>query len=76
MSGIKTRTDLSYSERNSDSGDDIINVNINWENGNLESLQTNLNTWLRSIGVPLKVIAETGRTPETSAHFHDVHSNK
>ena len=52
----RTRTDLTYTKRNED-GDDIINVNISWENGDLNALQDNLNTWLRSIKVPLKVVA-------------------
>lgn len=55
----QTNTNLSYTCRDRESGDDIINVNISWENGNLESLQTNLNTWLRSINVPLKVVANS-----------------
>lgn len=51
-------TTLSYNLRNDD-GDDIININISWENGDLNSLQANLNTWLRSMNVPLKVVAST-----------------
>lgn len=54
----RTRTELIFNERNDDTNDDIINVNISWENGNLESLQTNLNKWLRFINVPLKVVAQ------------------
>lgn len=52
----RKNTSLSYNLRN-DEGDDIININISWENGDLNALQTNLNTWLRSINVPLKVVA-------------------
>lgn len=52
----RTRTDLTFTKRNED-GDDIINVNISWENGDWHALQNNLNTWLRSINVPLKVVA-------------------
>lgn len=63
----RTRTDLTFTNRNED-GDDIINVSISWENGDLNALQDNLNTWLRSINAPLKVIAEVGRTPETEAY--------
>ena len=54
----RSRTDLTYTKRNQD-GDDIININISWENGDLNSLQYNLNTWLRSMNVPLKVVADT-----------------
>jgi len=55
---IVTRTELSFYRRDKNSGDDIISININWENGDLNTLQANINTWLRSIKVPLKVVAD------------------
>ena len=59
-------TTLSYNLRNDD-GDDIININISWENGDLNALQANLNTWLRSMGVPLKVVANKMELEDPSA---------
>ena len=53
----RNNTSLQYVERNEEN-DDIININISWENGDINALQTNLNTWLRSMNSPLKVIAE------------------
>jgi len=56
---MKTRntTNLQFYERDDDNND-IININISWENGDVNALQTNLNTWLRSIDAPLKVVAD------------------
>lgn len=47
---------LQFYERD-ENGNDTINVVISWENGDNHALQKNLNTWLRSIGAPLKVVA-------------------
>jgi hypothetical protein len=52
-----TNINLQFYERD-DNGNDIININISWENGDMNSLQTNLNTWLRSMDAPLRVVAE------------------
>lgn len=60
---VRTRTALDYSERYEDSGDDKVNININWENGDLHDLQMNLNRWLTTIGVPLKVVAVEPKDP-------------
>lgn len=62
----RKNTSLSYNLRNDD-GDDIININISWENGDLNTLQANLNTWLRSMGVPLKVVANKMELEDPSA---------
>lgn len=54
---MRTRTSLSYSKRDED-GNDLINVDVSWENGDLYTLQENLNTWLRATNVALKVVAD------------------
>lgn len=54
---MRTRTSLSYSKRDED-GNDLINVDVSWENGDLYALQENLNTWLRACNVSLKVVAD------------------
>ena len=56
MSKNRNSTNLQYVERNEDH-DDIININISWENGDIHTLQTNLNKWLASVGAPLKAVA-------------------
>jgi tRNA threonylcarbamoyladenosine modification (KEOPS) complex Pcc1 subunit len=53
----QTTTNLQFYERD-DNNNDVININISWENGDVNALQTNLNTWLRSINAPLRVVAE------------------
>lgn len=55
MSDRKTRTELSYYVRDNNSGDDIINININWEQGDASVLKENLNRWLKAINAPLSV---------------------
>jgi tRNA threonylcarbamoyladenosine modification (KEOPS) complex Pcc1 subunit len=66
MARRNRNTNLQFYERDED-GNDIININISWENGDNYALQTNLNTWLRSIGAPLKVIAELPKHVECQA---------
>jgi tRNA threonylcarbamoyladenosine modification (KEOPS) complex Pcc1 subunit len=47
---------VSYSARDAQSGDDIMSLNMGWENREVASVQANLNTWLRAIGLPLEVV--------------------
>lgn len=62
----RSNTNLQFYERDDD-GNDIININISWENGDNHALQDNLNTWLRSIGAPLKVIGDLPKHVECQA---------
>ena len=66
MARRNSNTNLQFYERDED-GNDIININISWENGDNHALQANLNTWLRSIGAPLKVVAELSKHVECQA---------
>jgi hypothetical protein len=64
MTRNRSNTNLQFYERDED-GNDIINICISWENGDMNALQYKLNTWLRSINAPLKVVAEL---PADTAH--------
>ena len=54
----KTRDsyNVSYTLRDDDTNDDIIVVNMNWENRTVEEVKNNLNTWLRASGLELEVV--------------------
>ena len=47
---------VSYSSRESTTGEDVVSLQMNWENRDIETVMKNLNTWLTAIGVPLKVV--------------------
>ena len=47
---------VSYSSREATTGEDVISLQMNWENRDVETTMKNLNTWLTAIGVPLKVV--------------------
>ncbi len=47
---------VSYTARDRKTNDDIMNLEMNWENRDLEDVKKNLNTWLTAIGVPLDVV--------------------
>lgn len=66
MATNQTNTNLHFYERDGN-GNDVININISWENGDNHALQTNLNTWLRSIGAPLKVVTDLPKHVECRA---------
>ena len=59
MTKVKHNTsfDLGYSCRD-DNHDTICDIRINFENPSDQFLMENLNTWLRAIGSPLKVVEE------------------
>ena len=58
MAKIKTKDNynVSYNLRDDNTNDDIISVNMNWENRSLEEVKNNLNTWLRAAGLELEVV--------------------
>jgi hypothetical protein len=47
---------VGYTARDRKTNDDIINLEMNWENRDLEDVKKNLNTWLTAIGLPLDVV--------------------
>ena len=47
---------VSYSSREATTGEDVVSLQMNWENRDIETVMKNLNTWLTAIGVPLKVV--------------------
>ncbi len=47
---------VGYIARDRKTNDDIINLQMNWENRDLEDVKKNLNTWLTAIGLPLDVV--------------------
>lgn len=58
MAKIKTKDNynVSYNLRDDNTNDDIISVNMNWENRSIEEVKNNLNTWLRAAGLELEVV--------------------
>lgn len=58
MAKIKTKDNYSveYTLRDDNTNDDIVRVNMNWENRPLEEVKTNLNKWLVAIDIPLEVV--------------------
>jgi len=49
---------ISFTRREKNSGEDMINLSMSWENGDVEHAMENLNTWLTAIKAPLKVVEE------------------
>jgi len=47
---------ISFTRREKNSGEDMINLSMSWENGDVEHAMENLNTWLTAIKAPLKVV--------------------
>jgi hypothetical protein len=58
MAKIKTKDNYSveYTLRDDNTNDDIVRVNMNWENRPLEEIKSNLNKWLVAIDIPLEVV--------------------
>lgn len=58
MAKIKTKDNYSveYTLRDDNTNDDIVRVNMNWENRPLEEVKSNLNKWLVAIDIPLEVV--------------------
>ena len=47
---------ISFTRRDKNSSEDIINLSMSWENGDVEHVMESLNTWLTAIKTPLKVV--------------------
>ena len=52
----KDNYNVSYTLRDDNTNDDILCVNMNWENRSLEEVKANLNTWLVASGLNLEVV--------------------
>jgi hypothetical protein len=50
---------LSYSSRDDDTRDTIMDLDVSFENPTNEVLKSRINTWLRAIGVDLEVVSST-----------------
>ena len=46
---------VQYYARDSQTNEDVLNLNMSWENRDTESVKKNLNIWLSAIGIPLAV---------------------
>jgi hypothetical protein len=46
---------VQYYSRDAQSNESVVDVNMSWENRDVEGVKKNLNTWLTAIGVPLVV---------------------
>ena len=55
-SKTKDNYSVSYTLRDNNTHDDIISVNMNWENRSLEEVKNNINTWLRAANLDLEVV--------------------
>lgn len=56
---INTSFDVSYIERDKNTNDDIIRLNMSWENSqNEDEVIKNLNTWLTAIGMGNLVVGK------------------
>ena len=56
QSKLNENWNVQYNARDSQTNDDIVSLNMSWENRDIEGIMTNLNTLLIAIGVPLKVV--------------------
>lgn len=52
----KDNYNVGYTLRDDNTNDDIICVNMNWENRSIEEVKNNLNTWLRAANLDLEVV--------------------
>lgn len=50
------RWNVSYCATDQNSNDTIKDLNISWENRDIESIKNHLNTFLNAIGVALEVV--------------------
>ena len=53
---VNENWNISFTRRDKNSSEDIINLSMSWENGDVEHVMENLNTWLTAIKTPLKVV--------------------
>jgi hypothetical protein len=52
---INENWNVQYYSRDSQSNEDILNLNMSWENRDIDGVKKNLNIWLSAIGIPLQV---------------------
>ena len=52
----KDSYNVSYTLRDANTHDDIVSVNMNWENRSPEEVKNNINTWLRASNLDLEVV--------------------
>jgi hypothetical protein len=52
----KDSYNVSYTLRDDNTNDDIISVNMNWENRSIDEVKNNINTWLRAANLDLEVV--------------------
>jgi hypothetical protein len=52
----KDNYSVSYTLRDDNTNDDIISVNMNWENRSIDEVKNNINTWLRAANLDLEVV--------------------
>jgi hypothetical protein len=53
---INESWNVQYYARDGQTGDDVLNLQMNWENRSPEEVMKNLNTWLTAINIPLTVV--------------------
>jgi hypothetical protein len=53
---INESWNVQYYARDGQTSDDILNLQMNWENRSTEEVMKNLNIWLTAINIPLKVV--------------------
>ena len=53
---INESWNVSYYARDAQSSEEVLTLTMNWENRDIETVKTHLNTWLSAIGVPLQVM--------------------
>jgi len=51
---INESWNVQYYSRDAQSNEDILNLNMSWENRDIDGVKKNLNIWLSAIGVPLQ----------------------
>jgi hypothetical protein len=52
---INESWNVQYYSRDAQSNEDILNLNMSWENRDIDGVKKNLNIWLSAIGIPLQV---------------------
>ncbi len=52
---INESWNVQYYSRDAQSNEDILKLNMSWENRDIDGVKKNLNIWLSAIGIPLQV---------------------
>ena len=53
---VNDNWNVSYCARDAQSSEDIMNLNMSWENRDIEDVKKNLNIWLTAVGIQLEVV--------------------